>query len=190
MSGDIAFKRRKFFNYSIKRKLQFRMLLKIWAIVLASLLLAGIIFYFYSDITVGKSYRLFHVKADNFLDFLFPVLIAGFFASLILGVIAALFFPHAIAGPIYRIEQKFDDIGKGNLNKEINFRKGDKANDLAGSLNTMIGELRNKIEAISDSSGKIGELIEGAGGKDPDETLKKIKKAHANLQATIEKFKL
>lgn len=125
MSGDIAFKRRKFFNYSIKRKLQFRMLLKILAIVLASLLLAGIIFYFYSDIAAGKSYRLFHVKADNFLDFLFPVLIAGFFASLILGVIAALFFPHAIAGPIYRIEQNFDDIEKGNLNKEISFRKGE-----------------------------------------------------------------
>ena len=86
------FKRKRFFNFSIKKRLQLRMLLKIWSIIFITLLLTGIIFYFYSDINVGKSYRLFHVKADNFLDFLFPVLLAGFFSSLVLGFFAAVFF--------------------------------------------------------------------------------------------------
>ena len=190
MSANKEFKRRRVFNYSIKRKLQFRILLKIWAIVLASLLLAGIIFYFYSDINIGKSYRLFHVKADNFLDFLFPVLLAGFFASLILGAVAALFFPHAIAGPLYRIERELDDVGKGNLSKEVKVREGDEFKDLADSINTIIGALRNKVKTISDGSEKIGELIEGAGKKDLDESLRNIKKAYGNLQQAVDKFKL
>ena len=190
MSTNSGYKRRRFFNYSIKRKLQFRILLKIWAIVLASLFLAGIIFYFYSDINIGKSYRLFHVKADNFLDFLFPVLLAGFFMSLILGAVAALFFPHAIVGPLYKIERELYDVGKGNLNKEVKVRKGDEVKDLAASINTMIGDLRSKVKTVSDGSEKIGELIEVAWEKDPDENLQKIKKAYGNLQQAVDKFKL
>lgn len=188
MSGDRRYKRSKFFNFAIKRKLQFRLLLKIWAIIFVSLLLISIIFYFYSDVTVGYSFRLFHLKAENFLDFLFPAVLTGFFASLILGVIAALFFPHAIAGPIYRLERELVDIGKGNLNKEVKFRKGDEVKDLADSVNTMIGELRGKVKTISDSSEKIGKLIEGAAGKGPDEILQEIKKEHKNLKQAVDTF--
>ena len=191
MSTERRYKRKRFFNYSIKTGLQLRMLIKIWIIILASLLLTGIIFYFYSDINVGKSYRLFHVKANNFLDFLLPVLLTGFFASLILGVVAALFFPHAVAGPIYRIEKEIIEIGKGRLNKEVIVRKGDEVKDLADSVNVMIVELRNRIKGISDISGHIGELIEHAKAEEHDEeSLKKIKAENSNLQQAISEFKL
>jgi len=166
------------------------MLVKMWSIILVSLLVTGIIFYFYSDINVGKSYRLFHVKAKNFLDFLIPVLLTGFFASLILGVVASLLFPHAIAGPLYRIERELADIGKGNLCKEIKLRKRDEVKDLADSINLMIGGLRDKIETISDISGQIGELAEGPSTEPPEEALKKIKLANANLQEAIKEFRL
>ncbi|RLC24917.1 MAG: hypothetical protein DRH21_04760 [Deltaproteobacteria bacterium] len=84
------------------------------------------------------SYRLFHVKANNFLDFLFPVLLAGFFSSLVLGFLAAVFFPYAIAGPLYRIEKKLVDIGNGDLKKKIKLRKGDEVGELADSINIMV----------------------------------------------------
>jgi len=189
-SSERTYKRSRLFNFSIKRRLQLRMLVKMWSIILVSLLVTGIIFYFYSDISVGKSYRLFHVKAKNFLDFLIPVLVCGFFASLILGVVASLLFPHAIAGPLYRIERELADIGKGNLCKEIKLRKRDEVKDLADSINLMIGELRDKIETISDISGQIGELAESATVERPEEALEKVKLANANLQEAIKEFKL
>lgn len=189
-SSERAYKRKKFFNFSIKKRLQWRILLKIWGIILASLLVTGIIFYFYSDINVGKSYRLFHIKAESFLDFLIPVLLTGFFASLILGVVASLFFPHPIAGPLYRIERELVDIGKGNLRKEIRIRKGDELKDLADSINIMIRELRDNIKAISDVSVEIGGLVARARDESPNETINKIEVANSNLQETIRKFKL
>ncbi len=166
------------------------MLIKIWSIILASLLVTGIIFYFYSDITIGTSYRLFHVKADNFMDYLAPVLICGFLVSLILGFVASLLFPHAIAGPLYRIERKLAEIGKGDLCKDITLRTGDELKDLTDSINVMTGGLRDKIKTISDISGQIGELAEKDTDEGPDETIKKIKLANANLQETINKFTL
>ncbi len=190
MPNKKNYKRKKFFNLSIKRNLQFRMLVKIWLIVLASLVVTSVIFYFYSDINVGTSYRLFHVKADNFLDFLFPVLIAGFFASLILGVLAALFFPHSFAGPIYRIEKELIDIGKGDLKKEIRLRKGDEVKDLTNAINVMVYNLRNQIKPISEMSWEIKKLIEGSDSESPPETLKKIKGVNENFQQALKEFKL
>jgi len=189
-SSERAYKREKFFNFSIKKRLQWRILVKIWSIILASLFVTGIIFYFYSDINVGKSYRLFHVKAESFLDFLIPVLLTGFFASLILGVVASLFFPHAIAGPLYKIERELVDIGKGDLRKEIKIRKGDELKDLADSVNIMVRGLRDNIKAISDISVEIGGLVARARDERPNETINKIEVANSNLQETIRKFKL
>lgn len=189
-NSERAYKREKFFNFSIKKRLQWRILVKIWSIILASLFVTGIIFYFYSDINVGKSYRLFHVKAESFLDFLIPVLLTGFFASLILGVVASLFFPHAIAGPLYKIERELVDIGEGDLRKEIRIRKGDELKDLADSVNIMVRGLRDNIKAISDSSVEIGGLVARARDESPNETINKIEVANSNLQETIRKFKL
>ncbi|OEU52116.1 MAG: hypothetical protein BA861_03340 [Desulfobacterales bacterium S3730MH5] len=190
MSAERGYKRKRFFNYSVKTRLQLRMLVKIWSIVLVSLLLTGIIFYFYSDINVGKSYRLFHVKAKSFLDFLLPVLLTGFFVSLILGVVAAIFFPHAIAGPLYRIENELIDIGKGNLRKEIKLRKGSEMHDLADAINVMVASLRHQIKIISGSADEIGKLVQETSAEDTREIIDKIRIANTGLQEAIRKFEL
>ncbi len=185
-----GYNRKRFFNFSIKKRLQLRMLVKIWSIIFITLLLTGIIFYFYSDINVGKSYRLFHVKANNFLDFLFPVLLAGFFSSLVLGFLAAVFFPYAIAGPLYRIEKELVDIGKGNLKKKIKLRTGDEVRDLADSVNIMVEGLRANIKKIGGISGHIDELVEQAPGENVDDILKKIKTENRSLLEAVNRFKL
>lgn len=185
-----SFKRKRFFNFSIKKRLQFRMLVKIWSIIFITLLLTGIIFYFYSDINIGKSYRLFHVKADNFLDFLFPVLLIGFFSSLVLGFFAAVFFPYAIAGPLYRIEKELVDIGKGDLKKRIKIRKGDEVGEVADSINIMVEELRIKIKKMEDISGHIDELVAQASGENVNDIIKKIKAENASLREAVNIFKL
>ncbi len=53
---------------------------------------------------------MFHIKAQNFLDFLWPVIGAAVLISAIVGFLASLFFPKPIAGALYRIEE---DLKKG-----------------------------------------------------------------------------
>ena len=136
------------------------------------------------------SYRLFHVKANNFLDFLFPVLLAGFFSSLVLGFLAAVFFPYAIAGPLYRIEKKLVDIGNGDLKKKIKLRKGDEVGELADSINIMVEGLRAKIKKMGDISGHIDELVAQAPGKNIDDIVQKIKAENTSLREAVNIFKV
>ena len=189
-NSDKTFKRKRFFNFSIQKRLQLRMLLKIWAIILASLFVTCIIFYFYSDVSVGKSLRLFHVKAKTFMDILFPVLVTGFFASLVLGVVISLLFPHSIAGPLYRIERELVDVGNGNLCKEISLRGRDELQGLADSINIMIKGLNGSITIISDLSGEIKGLAAKTTDEDSKEIINKIKMKNESLQKAISKFKL
>jgi len=190
MFAERGYKRKRFFNYSINKRLQIRMLFKVWAIVFISLLLAGIIFYLYSNINVGNSYRLFHVKAKNFLDFLLPVLVSGFFASLILGVLIALFFPHAFAGPLYRIEKELAGIGGGDLTKKIKLRKGSEVPELVDAINEMVADLRAQVQKISDAAEEMGGIIKKSSSQGADETLGKIEEANKRLQGAIKNFKL
>lgn len=190
MSTERGYKRKRFFNYSINKRLQVRMLFKVWAIVFMSLLLAGIIFYLYSNINVGNSFRLFHVKAKNFLEFLLPVLVSGFFASLILGVLIALFFPHAFAGPLYRIEKELAAIGGGDLTKEIKLRKRSEVPELAAAINTMVADLRSQVLKISDVAEEIRDTAQKSSSQGADVTLGKIEVASEKLQGALRNFKL
>jgi methyl-accepting chemotaxis protein len=165
------------------------MLFKIWTILFSSLLLAGVIFYVYSDINVGASYRLFHVKAKNFLDFLLPVLVSGFIVSLVLGFLITLFFPHAFAGPLYRIEKELDAIGRGDLTKQIELRKGSEVKELAEAVNRMTRQLRQQVEIVRDAANEMAKMIEESSQGD-EEAADKLAAASQRLQAAMKDFKL
>jgi methyl-accepting chemotaxis protein len=188
MSTEKKYKRKRFFNYSIKGRLQFRMLFKIWMILFVSLLLAGIVFYFYSDINVGKSYRLFHVKAKNFLDFLLPVLVCGFVTSLVLGILVALFFPHAFAGPLHRIENELREIGKGDLSRRIALRKGSEVHELADAVNDMATGLREQVRGIKAAGDEINDFIQKVSPENVEESLRRLKEANGRLQESVNRF--
>jgi two-component system phosphate regulon sensor histidine kinase PhoR len=118
------------------------------------------------------------------------VLLIGFFSSLVLGFFAAVFFPYAIAGPLYRIEKELVDIGKGDLKKRIKIRKGDEVGELADSINIMVEELRIKIKKMEDISGHIDELVAQASGENVNDIIKKIKAENASLREAVNIFKL
>lgn len=180
----------KFFNFSIKKKLQFGILVKIWLTLFIALIVFGTIFYFYSDITIGTSYRQFHIKAKNFLDFLLPVVLSGFGVSLVVGFVGALFFPHSIAGPIYRMEQELIEIGKGNLSKKLKLREGDSCRGLAESIDKMAGELRDRIKRIDDYSDRIASLVDMPDTESSSKVIEDIKNTNEALQKTVKEFKL
>ncbi|MGE4296526.1 MAG: hypothetical protein AB7E47_00735 [Desulfovibrionaceae bacterium] len=141
-------RRSRFVNFTIMRGMQWRMMVKVWLIVAFSLLVAGGVFYFYTDFRIDTSYRLFHVELRNFRDFLFPVLASGLLASMLLGGVAVLFFPQKIVGPLYRIERDIAEISRGNLRHTILLRQGDEGEDLAMAVNVMVGNLRGRIRAM------------------------------------------
>ena len=188
MSTEKTYKRKRFFNYSVKGRLQFRMLFKIWMILFVSLLISGAIFYLYSDINVGASYRLFHVKAKNFLDFLLPVLVGGFATSLVLGILVALFFPHAFAGPLHRIEKELGAIGHGDLSKRITLRKGSEVHELADAINEMAENLRNQVRRIRDAGDEINDIIQDTSPENMEENLRRLKESNGNLQESVRRF--
>ncbi len=180
--------KRKKLNFAIKRKMQFRLIMKVFMIVMISVLVSSTIFYFYSEREIGSTYHLFHVKADNFLDFLLPAIFLSFVISAFLGFVITLFYPHHIAGPIYRIEKELLNIGEGDLTVHVVLRKGDEVVNLADNVNTMVKGLKGKIEGIKGVSRQLGELL--ALGEDEKRQTGKLKEISQNLAEEIDRFKL
>jgi methyl-accepting chemotaxis protein len=56
----------------------------------------------------------------------------------------SLLFSHQIAGPIYRFEETFKELKKGNLNVHIRLRKNDELKELAHLFNEALSALRHK----------------------------------------------
>ena len=153
--------RRRRLNYSIKRKVQLRLFFKVLSVVFLGLVLSSAIFFYLSNQEVGETYRHFHIQARNFLDFLLPGIVIAFLVGLVVAVVIALFFPHKIAGPLYRIERDLKDkIGEGELNVKFTVRDGDEMGELAEALNAMVEKLRSKIERLQDAVEELSALSE------------------------------
>ncbi len=141
--------RRSRINFSIKRKMQIRLFINCMLISVVAIGLMAVIFYFYSNREIGESYRQFHVQARNFLDYLLPAVLGAIVLGVIASILIAVFFPHKIAGPLYRIERDLKDrIGNGDLTVRFNLRKGDEVGDLAAALNETLEKLSSRIEYI------------------------------------------
>ncbi len=153
--------RRKRLNLGIKRELQRRLILKILIIVVISLLCSTLLFYLYSSREVGKTYHQAHIRIRSFLELLWPVIIGGLIIGLGLGLLMALFYPHPIAGPLFRIERELRKVGGGDLTLQLRLRKGDELKDLAEAINGMVGELRQRVERLKEQAAGVQKAAEG-----------------------------
>ena len=177
--------RRKKINFSVKREMQLRLLLKILTIVSIGIGLMGLIFYIYSNREIGNSYRQFHITAKNFLDYLMPAVIISLVIGFLASIGITIFFPHKIAGPLYRIERDLrEKVGAGDLRVKFILRKGDEVQDLADAINTTIEQLREKIERVNDVVDRIDGAIKN---KADDDELEKLVR---ELKEAINVFKL
>ncbi len=147
--------KRKRLNFSIQRALQIQMILRLAVILFISLLISSLVYYYFADIKITNSFRLFHIHAQNFLDFLLPMVIGAFFISLAAGMVAVLFFPKHFVGSLYRIEQDVKQMAAGDLSLRIQLRKGDQNQSLAESINQLISMLKSKLTAIQVSTDRI-----------------------------------
>jgi methyl-accepting chemotaxis protein len=177
--------RRKKINFSVKREMQLRLLLKILSIVTIGIGIMGLIFYFYSNREIGNTYRQFHVTAKNFLDYLLPVVIISLVVGFLASIVITIFFPHKIVGPLYRIERDLKKkVGDGDLSVKFILRKGDEVQELADAVNITIDKLKEKIECVNHAVDRIDGAIKN---KVDDEELERLVK---ELKETVNVFKL
>lgn len=144
--------KRKMLNFSIHPSMQLRMIGKIATILFLSLLLSSLVFYYFADQEITQSFRLFHIRARNFLDFLLPVVSASFFISLLCGAVASLFFPKNYAGALYRIEEEVKRFAAMDLSTSIVLRKKDENISLADQINLMVEGFCHKFHNIQDAA--------------------------------------
>ena len=172
---------RKIINYSIETKLQIRLFIKVLGVALMGITLMAVIFYFYSDREINNSFKLFHIHAQNFTEYLFPAAVLSAVAATFFAILIALFLPISIAGPLYRIEKILkEDVAEGKLSGGYRLRKGDELKDLANILDDSIGKVGSRIKEIRESAKKLELTI--AGQNNPDkETQELTKKINEQL---------
>ncbi len=181
--------RRSVINYSIKKQMQFRLLARVMLIALIATGLVAAFFYFYSNQEIGQSFRHFHIQARNFLDFLLPSIVIALIIGIVIAFSMAIFFPHRIAGPLYRMERELKEkVSEGDLTVRFSVRKGDELGELAQALNIMIEKLNLRLGRIKTASDELAVCSNNV--NKGDEHLKKILDAQKRLEEAVKEFQL
>lgn len=63
-------------------------------------------------------------------------------------VLISVLLSHRIAGPLYRIQRFLKSVANGDLSAKLVLRKGDELQDLAGSINEMTDDLKNRVKKL------------------------------------------
>jgi methyl-accepting chemotaxis protein len=165
--------------------MQIRIFFKILTTSLIGIVLMAAIFYFYSNREINDSFRQFHIHAKNFLDYLLPAVLLSILAAVLSSAAVTIFFPHKIAGPIYRIEQAMKEkISSGDLTVRFKLRKGDEVGDLAEALNSFLDKLKVKIENAKQPAEELSAVISGE--KYDDEAVRDLVK---KINEALKEFK-
>jgi hypothetical protein len=182
--------KRKFLNLGVNRGMQFRMIAKMTAILFLCLLITGLTYYYFANQEITGSFKLFHIKARNFLDFLLPAVIGSLVASFVVGVTASLFFPQSYAGGLYGIERDLKKLIDGDLGVRVKLREGDEAIPLAGTVNELVNCFRGKILHLQDELGKMQEILASEAGGSPEERLAALRRIHGQLMEELKQLKV
>jgi methyl-accepting chemotaxis protein len=182
--------KRKILNFAVNRKMQIYMVGRIALILLVSLLVSSLAYYFFADREITSSFSLFHITARNFLDFLLPVIIGSFCVSLMIGTTASLFFPKKIAGGLYGIERDVQQIANGDLTATITLRHGDKVGSLARDINLLVDGFRRRIITIQKGLGRAEDVFSAHGLLTPRERLEELEDIYDRMQKEIQNLKV
>ncbi len=188
--------KRKRINFSIKKGMQFRLILRIFIIILIAVILSGAIFWLGSQRKVASTYYQFHVQLRNFRDLIFPLAIMGVIAGLLGAFVLSLFFPHRLAGPLYRIEKTIERIINGDLsNPDLKVRSGDELHDLAKQVAGLMERMRERILFLKEINGRLdliyGQIRDADGRSDTDiiaETMPALEEELKKMRDMLDEF--
>ena len=177
-------------NLSVNRKMQLLMISRISGILFVCLLMSGAVYYYFANQEITASFTMFHIKARNFLDFLMPAVIGSFGVSLVVGVVASLFFPKNIAGALYGVERDMRKVIEGDYTVRIFPRKGDQVGSLVALLNQLIAGCREKTLSIEEAVSKAHGLCAAESTMTDEERLVEIQQIQTQLLHEISKLKV
>jgi len=191
-------KKRKRINLSIKRGMQIRLFFKIFVIVMTAVIISGVIFWLGSHREVASTYRQFHVQLDNFKTLIFPMVITGTMAGLVVALALTLFFPQYLAGPLYRIEKVLDMAADGDLSEcQLNLRSGDELKDLAGQVTKMMKKMRERVLLLKEdnkqmevSYNRMVKAVQDSNKEMISGGMSDLEKEITKIKETLDEFKV
>ncbi len=147
MSNNMRLFRRR--TYFIKKSFQFRFILTFCLVVLAGVAVSTGILFLLSSGTLTSSFQDSRLVIKETSFAILPIVLYTNLITLglitVAAIIVTLFVSHKLAGPLFRFEKDLEEIGKGNLVKQIRLRKQDQLKDIAESLNEMVNGLHTKV---------------------------------------------
>jgi methyl-accepting chemotaxis protein len=164
MTTDFRNRRR---NFYIKKEFQRGFMLKFCALVVAGAFISGAMIYLLSASTVTTTFENSRLTIKSTSDYILPALLisgAAMVALVGLATIAVtLFTSHRIAGALYSIEKRIDEVAALDLNTEFHLRAGDQIKPLAVGLNVMTSNMRGGLKEIKKALSEL-EAAVAAGG--------------------------
>ncbi len=194
MSAEKTDNRRR--QYYIKRPFQRRFIFQFLAFIAVGCAAFGVSVYLYSKQTLTTAFFESKLRVMSTSDFLLPALIVTALAVTAGVAFAAAFrlllFSHKIAGPLYRLEKTAEAVGSGKLNLNVRLRSDDELQELARSMDVMVGDLRSRALAIKNQNERIRNLIVQADKIPaiPKDLLQAFKEAQKGLDEAASHFQV
>ena len=136
------FQRRTIF---IKKNLQIRYMLLIVLSVLCGLTIMTLEL----TATLNELFDTYPVLVQPIYDQFLPIAAQFFYKIaiyILFVIIISAILSHKMAGPIYRFEQTFRQIAKGDFSQRVHLRKGDQFIEMQDEFNKMMDRVQAEIE--------------------------------------------
>jgi len=136
------FQRRTIF---IKKNLQIRYMLLIVLSVLCGLTIMTLEL----TATLNELFDTYPVLVQPIYDEFLPIATQFFYniaIYILFVIIISAVLSHKMAGPIYRFEQTFRQIAKGDFSQRVHLRKGDQFIEMQDEFNKMMDRVQAEIE--------------------------------------------
>lgn len=165
----------------VKPSFQWRMVAQVILFLCVALLLVAFGMFMAVKEPLGVSVYERILKVSNLSQVVMPRVVVVVFSIAFIAMAVLLFYflrySHKIAGPLHRLGKYMEEVGKGNFELSIQFRRGDELKELADQFNRMLEGLRFQREQILKVKKELGNLLQEL----PPEHRKKLEKIVSQL---------
>jgi methyl-accepting chemotaxis protein len=163
MNQPVVNKRRTVF---IQRAFQGRFIAWMLVMILLFAVCSAFILYLLLASDLQSEARSAHLRiADTWQKLGTSIVIGNLVSAVFAGICVAvvvLYISHKIAGPLYRFQKLFGEVGRGNLDLSASLREHDQMKELAAAFDEMLEALRRQREeraaAVRDAVAAVQQL--------------------------------
>jgi methyl-accepting chemotaxis protein len=192
-----TYKRRKFF---IDRQFQTKyVLLVIFMLLMYTIVFVGTLFIPQLLPLIFNSPHAEQVKAAEILLLYHKHVWPAVFIVIPLFGVFSIFITHKIAGPVYRLKMKLEQMTAWNLDSRLSLRTGDDLQELADCVNVLadelkafVAEMQNNYETVTALIDAIQEQVEAKTLHESTgrELISRLAVSKKHIADTLERFKL